>query len=584
MKNFFKKKRFLVFLLIFLILGYFVYKNYSNKDNNSNSFIIKKVEKGEIQKIVSGSGNFVSKDSLKIISKKGGEIIYFKVDEGDYVRKGDLLVEIDSQDISRQIRDLKLDLNAQINNLEKLKIQKIDLENNLKKLNIQYEALLRQDDLKKIYEQNLPLLNNLFSKLPIYLKDIENVYFSKDIPNYDNNIKYYLSYFDNNYKNNNQYQLEDHLNNFKSKFQNLSNDFSQIKTNQRLDFEFLNKTYQLSFDIQNFIKIGLDLIRKIQEETLLKNAKHSYEDLLNNHYNLLKNDYDSLNNFNQSLIDILNRFKNYNDNIQSLLIDIQNTKNQLNQIETDIKNSEINIEKTKNKIIDLEKDLNDYKIYSPIDGVVNNINFKKGDFISPNSLLMNINSQVKLVEIKLNEIDIPEVKVGQEALLTFDALPQKIFKGRVIQIDPIGEISQGVVSYSVKILLNNNYKEILEGMTVNADIIIDSKKDVLVVPNSAIKKIGNRQYVEVPDERENLNLQNNKPIALKYLPKIVFIKTGLSDGKNTEILEGLKEGDFVILRKIGGDNKSNQTSQNQQGLFQRLTPQPRQFIRSPNNR
>jgi RND family efflux transporter MFP subunit len=584
MKNFFKKKRFLIFLLIFLILGYFVYKNYSNKDNNSNSFIIEKVEKGEIQKIVSGSGNFVSKDSLKIISKKGGEIIYFKVDEGDYVRKGDLLVEIDSQDISRQIRDLKLDLNSQINNLEKLKIQKVDLENNLKKLNIQYEALLRQDDLKKIYEQNLPLLNNLFSKLPIYLKDIENVYFSKDIPNYDNNIKYYLSYFDNNYKNNNQYQLEDHLNNFKSKFQNLSNDFSQIKTNQRLDFEFLNKTYQLSFDIQNFIKIGLDLIRKIQEETLLKNAKHTYEDLLNNHYNLLKNDYDSLNNFNQSLIDILNRFKNYNDNIQSLLIDIQNTKNQLNQIETDIKNSEINIEKTKNKIIDLEKDLNDYKIYSPIDGVVNNINFKKGDFISPNSLLMNINSQVKLVEIKLNEIDIPEVKIGQEALLTFDALPQKIFKGRVIQIDPIGEISQGVVSYSVKILLNNNYKEILEGMTVNADIIIDSKKDVLVVPNSAIKTIENKKYVEVPDERENLNLQNNKPLVLKYPPKIAFIKTGLNDSKNTEILEGLKEGDFVILRKIGGDNKSNQTSQNQQGLFQRLTPQPRQFIRSPNNR
>jgi multidrug efflux pump subunit AcrA (membrane-fusion protein) len=216
--------------------------------------------------------------------------------------------------------------------------------------------------------------------------------------------------------------------------------------------------------------------------------------------------------------------------------------------------------------------------------VVNNINFKKGDFISPNSLLMNINSQIKLVEIKLNEIDIPEVKIGQEALLTFDALPQKIFKGRVIQIDPIGEISQGVVSYSVKILLNNNYKEILEGMTVNADIIIDSKKDVLVVPNSAIKTIENKKYVEVPDERENLNLQSKRPVVLKYPPKIAFIKTGLNDSKNTEILEGLKEGDFFILRKIGGDNKSNQTSQNQQGLFQRLTPQPRQFIRSPNNR
>lgn len=593
------KKKFLIILGIIVILGLYFGSKRLVSDRKDNLFLVRKVGRGSINKIISGSGNIVAVDSFNIVPKKGGEIIFLPFAEGDVVRKDTLLAQLDSQEIERQLRDTKSSLENQLNNLEKLKLSKINLENNLKKLENEYQDLKTNNDLRKNYENNINLLNSFYADIPEALKNVDNIFFNKDFKDssLNNNLEYYLSYFNRNYSEESQ-RIRRDFNDLKNRFTNISSEFNKLNIKEgEVNFKLIKESYDFIVDFQNIIKNALDSIRKIKEDVSLNKANHIYADLIDSHFNSLKKYYDSLNNYGQSLLSFINQINSLESNLNQLSIDIENTKLNIKQSETDIKNLEIGIEQTKNKIADLQSDLEDYKIYSPINGIVNTLNFKKGDTISSGATLMTIVSTDKIAEIKLNEVDIADVKVGQKAVLTFDALPGLKISGKVIQINPIGEISQGVVSYVVKIALQDS-KEVKIGMTVNADIVVQSKDNVLIIPNQAIRTDQDRKYVEVPDEKDlsildqKYSKMNNNSISwrskqterpinidLKYPPQIRFVKTGLSDGTNTEILEGLEEGNWIIVKS----QMNNQIFSNnqQQGLFQRFFPQPRRFIRSP---
>lgn len=595
-----KNKFFLTgIVIVILIVGYFIYKNISSKEKSF--YVLTQVRKGSIEKIISGAGNIVSVDNFDIKSKVSEKIIYLPLKEGDVVKNGTLLAQLNSQTVERQLRDTKLSLENQLNNLEKLKLNKINLENNLEKLESEYQNLKTNNDLRKNYENNINILNDFYSNIPEIIKNVDDILFNKDFKDspFNSNLEYYLNYFDKNYLEESQ-KIKNNLNDLKDKLTNISNDFYKlnIKDNE-INTKIIQESYNFIIDFQSIIKSVLDVILKIKEDINLKKANHIYADLINSHLNSLKNYYDGLNNYSQSLLIFINQTNSLENNLNQILIDIENTKLNIKQLETDIKNLEIDIDRTRNKINDLQNDLEDYKIYSPINGIINSLNFKKGDVVPSGAILMNIVSSDKIAEITLNEVDVAEIRVGNDVILTLDALPNLQLKGKVIYIDPIGEVSQGVVSYKVKIAFENN-PQIKIGMTVNADIITQTKRNVLVIPNQAIKTIGNRKYVEIPDEKDlvalnqrnnTFNLKNNTTnqqtrqaertinIALNYPPQVKFIKIGLSDSKNTEVLEGLDDGDWIIVRSPA----NNQTISNnqQQGLFQRLFPQPRRFIRSP---
>lgn len=594
-----KKKLFILLGIVIALSFYFGSKRLAS-NNKDNLFLIRKVTRGSINKIISGSGNVMTVDSFNIVVKKGGEIILLPFVEGEVVKKDTLLAQLDSRDIERQLKDTKSLLENQMNNLEKLRLSKINLENNLKKLENEYQDLKTNNDLRKNYENNINLLNSFYADIPEVLKNVENIFFNNDFKNsfLNNNLEYYLGYFNKNYLDESQHIRKD-FDNLRDRLTSISSEFNKLNIKEgEVNFEIIKKSYDFISDFQNIIKNVLGSVGKIKEDISLKKAKHIYGDLIDSHFYSLKNYYESLNNYSQSLLMFINQVNSLENNLNQLLIDIENTKLNIKQSETDIKNLEVGVEQTKNKIADLESDLEDYKIYSPISGIIKSLNFKKEDFASPGAVLMTIVSADKIAEIKLNEVDIVDVKIGQQAILTFDALPGLKISGKVIQINPIGEISQGVVSYVVKIAFQEDNKEVKLGMTVNADIIVQSKDNTLIVPNQAIRVDQDRKYVEVPDEKD-LSILNQKysslrdnrinwqskqvekllNIDLKHLPQIKFVKTGLSDGTNIEILEGLEEGDWIIV-KSRVNNQTFSTNQ-QQGLFQRFFPQPRRFIRSP---
>ncbi len=175
-------------------------------------------------------------------------------------------------------------------------------------------------------------------------------------------------------------------------------------------------------------------------------------------------------------------------------------------------------------------------ITASFDGVVAAVYIREGQQLSAMTYANPAIGLIDPSEIKMNgvidEIDVPKVKLGQEAIVILDALPDKEVKGRITFISPESTTEMGVVFYKTTITLENPDEELKDGMSATAEIIIEQHNDVLLIPNRAIQGSWENPFVEVVTEEQIEKRQ---------------ISIGLSDGIYTEVLSGLEEGEEVIL-------------------------------------
>jgi len=183
-----------------------------------------------------------------------------------------------------------------------------------------------------------------------------------------------------------------------------------------------------------------------------------------------------------------------------------------------------------------ELELDKATITAPFDGVMINVDVKAGE---RTSAAIPVISLVDPSKIEMNgvidEIDISRVKLGQEAIITLDALPDKVVKGKVTFISQAGTVQAGVVSYKTTITLETPDEELRDGMSATAEIVIDRHENVSLIPNRAIQGSLDNPWVEVVVGEQTEKRQ---------------ITLGLSDGVNTEVLSGLKEGELVVLPPV----------------------------------
>jgi len=186
-------------------------------------------------------------------------------------------------------------------------------------------------------------------------------------------------------------------------------------------------------------------------------------------------------------------------------------------------------------------------IRAPFDGVVAVLNNHKGDQVSSADTIATIITNEQIAELSLNEVDVSKVKVGQKAIMTFDAIDGLSLTGKVAQIDTIGTVTQGVVTYAVKVSFDSQDDRVKPGMTVNTEIITDVVTDALAVPNAAVKTQGGNAIVQVLDS-------NGKP-----QPKTVQV--GISNDTLTQIVSGLNVGDQVVTQTINSNAKTTTAAQ-----------------------
>lgn len=186
-------------------------------------------------------------------------------------------------------------------------------------------------------------------------------------------------------------------------------------------------------------------------------------------------------------------------------------------------------------------------VRAPFSGVVQ-IDVEKGETISGS--IGTIVSSEKVATIALNEVDAVKVKIGQPVKLNFDAIEDLELEGRVSEIDVVGTVSQGVVSYDAKITFNTQDERIKSGMSVSADIIVGEKSKVVVVPNEAIKTLGEKNYVEtLPVE---IGVTSKRGVTYDGVVGKTFVVLGESDDNQTEVVSGLEVGNKIIAQTIAG--------------------------------
>ncbi len=205
--------------------------------------------------------------------------------------------------------------------------------------------------------------------------------------------------------------------------------------------------------------------------------------------------------------------------------------------------------------------LNYTQIYSPVDGVVVAKNVEEGQTVAASYQTPSIAEIARdltqmQVEVKVDEADIGGVHDGQDAQFNVDTFPNDIFKGKVTQIRLSPTTSDNVVTYTVIVKVQNPDGRLLPGMTANVSLIQETRDSVLVVPNSAFRFKPAEKSTAVDmgppgpgGGRKDKVAQASKPavyILDKKMPVKVEVKKGITDGQNTEILSGLKEGDPVI--------------------------------------
>jgi macrolide-specific efflux system membrane fusion protein len=153
-----------------------------------------------------------------------------------------------------------------------------------------------------------------------------------------------------------------------------------------------------------------------------------------------------------------------------------------------------------------------------------------------------------LASFNISEVDVPRVKQGQKTTIILDSISDKTFTGEVVSVDRIGTVTNGVTNYPVVIQFSTQSEDILPNMSATANIIIETKTDVLVVPNAAIVSSSNNQNsVRV--------LKDGKEVSIP-------VEIGVSSDTLTEVVSGLNEGDEVITGTLtsGASRTKGQTS------------------------
>ena len=531
-------KKIIISILVILILGtgYFYFKNFS-KNKNQTRYVLTKVERGTILTSVSGTGQIEGEEEKEIKPKVSGDVLKIYVQKDQKVKEGDLLLEIDSTSYQRALDSAKLALD----------LAKIDLEN------LKQNKEDAQKDLDLDFENVFSSISGVFSDLPSIFSQIEPFFTESSYNSDQADIDYYFSvvglYSQQKFGQNDK---ENEFSKIKEKYQDLKNQIllvSRFSSRETLK-GWLKTTEDFVKDLSDLTRSARNIASFYKESIQKENLTPPFPlSITENQIQILS----------QVTLSLDQKYSN----LTSLKKTIDDLETSISNLEDKIQSQEKLVKQKEDAVSDAKENYDNCFIKAPFDGIVGAVNVKEKDSVSPQISLFTFISTQKIAKISLNEIDAAKVKIGQKATLTFDALPDLTLTGKVTEIDTVGTVSQGVTSYGVEIALDSDDERIKPGMSVNAEIVVDVKPDVLTLPNSAIKSEGNLRYVQLIDAKKEIKdkLKIGAPIVL---PKEVKVKNqpvevGLSNDTLTEILSGVSEGDIVISSKVTQQTQTTQT-------------------------
>lgn len=208
----------------------------------------------------------------------------------------------------------------------------------------------------------------------------------------------------------------------------------------------------------------------------------------------------------------------------------------------------VEVESAQNDLATAQTNLNKTVLRAPIDGKVVYISKKVGEQTGPvqddgstttvdtKHFIVLADSGTVQVKSNVTESDIKNITLGQPVEVTVDANEGEAIRGKVTAINSLPKVdSNGVVTYEVTADLTGAGDTLKEGMSAVVSFILKEKKNVLYVPNKAVKAENGKQYVQVK--------QPDGTVAKKY------VQGGMTDGENMEVVSGLSRNDIVLVKE-----------------------------------
>ena len=186
------------------------------------------------------------------------------------------------------------------------------------------------------------------------------------------------------------------------------------------------------------------------------------------------------------------------------------------------------------RIAAAQSTLNMAYLITPFDGTVTQAEPAVGDQVTTGAVAFRVDDLSHLlVDVQVSEVDINTLSIGQAATLTFDAILGKEYKGEIVEVGQAGDNIQGVVNFTVTIELTDADELVKPGMTAAVNIVVQEVKDVVLVPNRAVRLVDAERVVFV---------------LVNGIPQQVKVELGSSSDTMSVLVGGdLKEGDEIIL-------------------------------------
>lgn len=495
-------------------------------------YVIGAVAKGTIVSSVSATGQVSALNQIEIPSKVSGEVVSVKVAAGQTVKAGALIVQIDAGDAAYALESARISYDKLVT------VDPSDLRD------AESAAVQAKEDLEEAYVSARASLTSASTDMSDVLSGLDALFSSNGYlkPNQFGLSAISKDYIDR--AESSYYDAAKLLKDLIKKYRTVS-----AQTGEKEIETMIGGSYDTAVVVAQAAKYSQDAVVYLRDledtDSLAANdAYASAVDLVATANAVVSSLY--------SAKSAVTTGKRELVNAQNDLVDLKDGPDSLS-----LRSEQLSLRQKQDALAD-------YYIRAPFDGTIAALEVKKGSTAGNGDAVAILITKQKIAELSLNEVDAAKIKVGNKVTLTFDAIEALTLTGTVAQIDTLGTVSQGVVSYTVKIGFDSQDERIKPGMTVNAAIITDARQDVLMVPSSAVRTQGGTNFVQIfdPPVPETGGTQGVVP---ERPPQQVPVEVGISDDVNTEIVSGLVEGEQVAVRTVSGAAQT--TAQSAPSLF-----------------
>ena len=543
-------------VMVLVIAGLGIGLTTRGKDNDKIPQKTEIAKRDELVVKISASGNLEALVSVEVKSNVEGEIDKLYVEEGDFVEKGQMLLQIDDEQIREEMKQAEANVSAAQAQLEQSKrsltIKGKQLESDLQQ---QRDSVLQAQTsynvakattLQQVSQQEIDIQNTkealeqdkislrqaeiALKQAELTLSEVEQAETAAkvDLDNADSELKRTQELFEKKYVP--KKSLEDAQASY-------ANSLNRYQTAQKrvLSQKETVKSQKESIDGRKRAVQMRETTLKFEEQNLglLKQTRAAQEEQSATQLRIAET-----------------RLKQLEDNIND---------------EKDI--SQFSLEGTKANLLRTQSTLNNQNerlgwtsIVAPMSGIVINLEIEEGEIVTSGRsafsqsppIMQIVDLSQMVVKTSINEVDMEKLKLGQKAEIQIRAYPDRVYNGEVREVSPSGQPRDNIIYFEVVIAVLGSPEELRPGMTADVDIIVLEKKDVLLLPIEAVKserergaegRSDRRYYVMLAPKGEGRDsAKNGSAEGTK-----TYVEVGEQNDMQIEILSGLSEGDQVFV-------------------------------------